>query len=430
MDSTGKINTVLTIVGLQWGDEGKGKIVDWLSAEARHVVRFQGGHNAGHSLVYQGKKTVLHLLPSGVLQPRVLCYIGSGVVVSPPALLKELQEVRQSGIALENRLFIAESAALVLPYHQRLDCARDKKNKIGTTGLGIGPAHEDKVGRRALHFYDLHNGAGWERLQENVDFYNYLLARHNEEALDAAALWEELLSQSEAVRPYLCDDIGCRLARAAADGENILLEGAQGALLDVEQGTYPYTTAAPCLASSAAAGIGAALPPRVVGISKCYSTRVGNGPFPTEITDTVGQQLAVRGDEFGATTGRARRVGWLDIPLLRHTIRVNGCREMIVTKLDILDTQPEVKICTAYELDGVQRDLPPADAVRLERCRPVYETLPGWRGQVTANVTDMAQLPAAAADYLRRVEELTGIPIVAVSTGAERDTTICRRPLF
>ena len=430
MDSAGKLNTVVTIVGLQWGDEGKGKIVDWLAAKTRHVARFQGGHNAGHSLVHQGKKTVLHLLPSGVLQPQTLCYIGSGVVISLTALLKELQDIQQSDIVLKDRLFIADSAALVLPYHQRLDCARDRKNKIGTTGLGIGPAYEDKVGRRALHLYDLYNGAGWERLQENVSFYNYLLARHDEQGLDAAELWENLLRQVETVRPYLCDDIGCRLTQAAARRESVLLEGAQGALLDVEQGTYPYTTAAPCIAASADAGLGAALFSRVVGISKCYCTRVGNGPFPTEITDAVGAELAARGNEFGSTTGRARRVGWLDIPLLRHTIRVNGCRQIIITKLDIFDEQPEIKICTAYDLDGERRDLPPSDAVRLKRCRPVYETLPGWRGQKSANVTDMNQLPAAAENYIKRVEELTGIPVMAISTGAERDTTICRQPLF
>ena len=423
-------NNVIVVIGLQWGDEGKGKIVDWLSAKAAHVVRFQGGHNAGHSLVHNGKKTVLHLLPSGILQPQTRCYIGNGVVISPAALLKEIEELQQVGVTLVGRLWVADSATLIFPYHQQIDCVRDKKNKIGTTGRGIGPAHEDKVGRRALRFYDFYNGCGKEKFTECVDFYNYVLARHGAPGLEAEALWEEMQQQVEALRPFLCDDIGAQLHAARKAGENILLEGAQGALLDIEQGTYPYTTSAPCLASAAAGGTGVDLFPHTVGITKSYCTRVGGGPFPTEINDAAGELLATKGEEFGATTGRARRVGWLDIPLLRHTTRVNGCRQLIVTKLDILDDFEQIQVCTAYELDGVERLLPPSDSVQLARCRPIYKTLPGWRGQETAGVTDVAALPAAAQAYLQLIEELSEVPIVAISTGADREKMISKEKLF
>lgn len=424
------MSNVLAIVGLQWGDEGKGKVVDWLAAAAAHVARFQGGHNAGHSLVRGGEKTVLHLLPSGVLQPATSCYIGGGVVVSPAALLEEIARLQAMGVQLEGRLFVADSATLILPYHQQIDCARDRENKIGTTGRGIGPAHEDKVGRRALRFYDLYSSGGRDKLAANVEFYNYLLARHGVAPLDEPALWAEMQQQAAQLRPYLRDDIGSRLAAAAKSGEKILLEGAQGALLDIEQGTYPYTTSASCLAAAAAGGVGAELHPQTVGISKAYCTRVGNGPFPTEIDDAAGKALAEKGEEFGATTGRARRVGWLDIPLLRHTIRVNGCRQLIVTKLDILDDFDEIKVCTAYDLHGRERPLPPSDPGQLAHCRPRYETLPGWRGGPCAGLQDEARLPAAARRYLQRIEQLCETPVAVVSTGAERGDIIARAPLF
>lgn len=425
------MNEAITIVGLQWGDEGKGKIVDWLSGQAKHVARFQGGHNAGHSLVYKGRKTVLHLLPSGVLHENTDCYIGSGVVVSLAALLEEINDLRQAGIMLTGRLHVATNAALLLPYHQRLDLARERKNKIGTTGLGIGPAHEDKMGRRALRLYDLYNGCGADKFAENLQFYNDLLAQHGEAAdKDSAMLWEELQLQGEQLRPYLCEDIGCRLLHAKKRGEKILLEGAQGALLDVEHGTYPYVTSASCLATAAVSGLGVDLQSCTVGITKSYCTRVGNGPFPTELHDEVGKILAEAGKEFGSTTGRARRVGWLDIPMLRHAVRINGCRQLIVTKLDILDELESIKVCTAYELDGKQLMLPPADPTRLERCKPVYQTLPGWKGQQTADMTDDAKLPAAAREYLQLIEEYCEIPIAVISTGAERASTITRRGVF
>lgn len=423
--------TVLAIVGLQWGDEGKGKIVDWLARDAAHVARFQGGHNAGHSLVHGKKKTILHLLPSGIMQPQAQCYIGNGVAVSPAALIEEIQNLQAQGIRTEGRLFVADNAAMILPYHQRLDCCRDRKNKIGTTGLGIGPAHEDKVGRRALRLYDLYNAAGEEKLAHNVEFYNIRLAPYQgEEKLNAAALWRTMQQQAEVLRPYVCDDIGARLAQAKAGGERILLEGAQGALLDIEQGTYPFTTSASCLTAAAAGGLGVELFPHTVGITKAYCTRVGNGPFPTEDAGAGGAQLAKVGEEFGSTTGRARRTGWLDIPLLRHAIRINGCQRLVVTKLDVLDAFDTIQLCTAYELDGVHRDHPPNDVSQLERCQPQYETLPGWSGTPCAGITEMDKLPAAAREYLQRIAELCGIPIAVVSTGAEREMTITQDPLF
>ena len=423
--------TALAIVGLQWGDEGKGKVVDWLAQKAAHVARFQGGHNAGHTLKHGKKKTILHLLPSGILQPHAHCYIGNGVAVSPAALIEEINALKDSGVDAEGKLSVADNAALILPYHQKLDCARDKKNKIGTTGRGIGPAHEDKAGRRALRLYDLYNGAGKRKLGICVEFYNDLLKRHDEPpSLDVNALWDEMQAQAEALRPYVCGEIGARLAQAQADGERILLEGAQGALLDVEQGTYPFATSASCLAAAAAGGLGVELFPYTVGITKTYCTRVGNGPFPTEDHEAAGERLGEIGEEYGATTGRQRRTGWLDIPMLRHAIRINGCQRLVVTKLDVLDAFDEIKLCTAYEMDGARRDLPPNDTSRLDDCIPQYEKMPGWRGKSTAGATAMDDLPPPAKDYLHRIAELCDTPIAVISTGAEREQTITLEELF
>lgn len=425
---SGRMDGAVAVVGLQWGDEGKGKIVDWLARRAAHVARFQGGHNAGHSLVVGGEKTVLHLLPSGILHPHARCYIGGGVVVAPDALLEEIARARAGGIELEGRLFVSSAAAMILPYHLRVDAARDAKNKIGTTGRGIGPAHEDKVGRRALRLYDAAaGGGGWARLEDNVDFYNYVLARHGAPALEAAALWADVTRQVAELQPFLVDDVGEALAVARGRGEAILLEGAQGALLDGEVGTYPYTTSAPCLAAAAAAGLGVELHAAVLGVAKCYCTRVGNGPFPSESAGGEGAVLAERGGEVGATTGRARRCGWLDAPMLRYAVRVNGCAEMVVTKLDVLDAFDEVKICVAYALEGERLELPPADAERLRRCTPIYETWPGWRGAGgVAEAGTWAALPAAARRFLARMEELSGAEVAAVSVGAERGRTLVR----
>ena len=424
--------SAVAIIGLQWGDEGKGKIVDRLAAEAQHVARFQGGHNAGHTLLINDKKIILHLLPAGVLRDTARCYIGNGVVISPPALLDEIRLLAEDGVDLRGRLFIALHAALILPYHVEIDCAREHKNKIGTTKRGIGPAYEDKVGRRALHFYDVLNGCGEHKLADTVSFYNDLLARHLESPpqLQVAKIWDDLCRQTEQLRPYLCDDIGEQLAQAHRRGDNILLEGAQGSMLDIEQGTYPFTTSSSCLASSAPGGLGVELSPQVLGVIKAYCTRVGNGPFPTELNDADGAILSKRGEEFGATTQRARRCGWLDVPLLRHALRVNGCRRMIVTKLDIFDFFENIKVCVEYDLDGARLQLPPADPAALARCRPVYQTLAGWRGKSVKNVTAAEHLPSAARDYLRRLEEWCDASIDIVSTGAERDAAIINKTPF
>ena len=420
--------SAVAVVGLQWGDEGKGKLVDWLAQGAAHVARFQGGHNAGHTLICDGEKHVLHLLPSGVLHPGVRCHIGNGVVVSPADLLKEIDLLEERGYSLADRLFIADSAALILPYHVALDCARDEGGHIGTTKRGIGPACEDKTGRRALRFYDLFNGCGEEKLRANLEFYRELLARYGKSVPAAESLWETLQRQGERLRPYLCDNIGERLAVAHEKGEHVLLEGAQGTLLDIEQGTYPYATSSGCLASTAAGGLGVELSPTVYGIIKSYCTRVGNGPFPTELDDDTGSQLARRGHEFGSTTQRPRRCGWLDIPLLRHALRVNGCRRLALTKMDVLDAFDEIFICVEYDIDGGRRQTPPSDPMLLQRCRPVYEKMPGWRQSPLGGMT--GELPAAAAQYVKRIEDLCGVSIDLVATGPDRSSIIVRRHPF
>ena len=417
--------SVISVIGLQWGDEGKGKIVDWLAANAAHVARFQGGHNAGHTLLFNGKKTALHLLPCGVLHKTVRCYIGGGVVVSPSALLEELQWLEKSGISLPGRLFISSSAALVLPYHVALDRQREAQNGgIGTTLRGIGPAHEDKIARRAMRLYDLYNGAGADKLAANIRLYNRLL----DTPLSADNLWHDLQKTAEQLRPCVCDNLGGMLAAAADNGEHILLEGAQGVMLDIEQGTYPYTTSAQCLPAAAAGGLGVELSPTVLGVSKAYATRVGKGPFPTELSDETGQRILRVGEEVGATTGRNRRCGWLDIPMLRHALRVSGCRRLALVKLDVLDMLEQIKLCVSYQLDDAVISLPPADPLALARCQPVYETFEGWRK--TAEMREESHLPEQAHVYLRRIEELTSATIDIISTGADRQSAIVRRHPF
>ena len=411
------------VAGLQWGDEGKGKIVDWLAASARHVARFQGGHNAGHTLVANGKKTALHLLPSGVLHKKARCYIGGGVVVSPGALLEEIAEFQKNGV-LRGRLFVSAAAALVLPYHVLLDKQSESgKNNIGTTLRGIGPAHEDKTARRALRIYDLYNGAGREKLTAAAALYS----RRLQTKINAQTMWAELQKQAAKLRPYICEDIGARLAAARARGENILLEGAQGIMLDIEQGTYPYTTSAQCLPAAAAGGIGAELSPEILGVSKAYATRVGNGPFPTELQNGAGALLAKNGEEFGATTGRPRRCGWLDIPMLRHALLVSGCKRIALTKLDVLDCLEEIPVCVNYISAGKKVLTPPADPLALSRCRPVYETQQGWKGKSTAGIREYSQLPAAARRYIKRISDLLAVKVDIISTGAARESAVVRR---
>ncbi len=431
----------VVVVGTQWGDEGKGKVVDWLTDHAQGVVRFQGGHNAGHTLVINGQKTVLHLVPSGILRQGVTCYIGNGVVLSPEALLKELNELAEAGIDAEARLKISEACPLILPYHQALDMAREAakgSKKIGTTGRGIGPAYEDKVARRGLRLQDLLRPKQFaEKLAEVLDYHNFVLKNY----LGAAPVdFQQVLDGAMAIAPRLTKmiaDVPRALYDAHKAGANLLFEGAQGTLLDIDHGTFPYVTSSNCVAGAAAAGagIGPGMLHYVLGITKAYTTRVGGGPFPTELYDAVdkrdpiGEHMATRGHEFGATTGRARRCGWFDAAALKRSIQINGVSGLCVTKLDVLDGIEEMKICTGYKLDGNFTDILPVGADELERCQPVYETMSGWSAS-TVGVKALDGLPAAARAYIQRMEELCGVPVDMISTGPDREETIVLRHPF
>ncbi|HNT61980.1 MAG TPA: adenylosuccinate synthase [Candidatus Desulfobacillus denitrificans] len=431
----------VVVVGTQWGDEGKGKVVDWLTDHAQGVVRFQGGHNAGHTLVIGGKKTVLHLVPSGILREGVTCYIGNGVVLSPDALMHELDELQAAGVEAESRLKISEACPLILPYHQALDVAREAAKgakKIGTTGRGIGPAYEDKVARRGLRVQDLLRPKRFaEKLAEILDYHNFVLKNYlGSDPVD----FQRVLEGAMAVAPRLTRmiaDVPRALYDAHKEGANLLFEGAQGTLLDIDHGTFPYVTSSNCIAGAAAAGagVGPGMLHYVLGITKAYTTRVGGGPFPTELYDAVdkldpvGKHMATRGHEFGATTGRARRCGWFDAAALKRSIQINGVSGLCVTKLDVLDGLEEMKICTGYRIDGRLSDILPVGADDLERCEPVYESLPGWK-ESTVGVKSFAALPKAAQDYLKRMEALCGVPVDMISTGPDREETIVLRHPF
>jgi adenylosuccinate synthase len=420
----------VVVIGAQWGDEGKGKIVDWLTESAQGVVRFQGGHNAGHTLVIGGRKTVLRLIPSGVLREQVAIYIGNGVVLSPAALVQEIGELEAAGVEVRSRLRISPACPLVLPIHVALDQARESAlgdtNKIGTTGRGIGPAYEDKIARRALRVQDLLDPARFgDKLARLLDLHNFMLEHYYKRApLAFEQVRDETLALAEQIRPMVADVAGLVQA-ARRRGESLLFEGAQGALLDIDHGTYPYVTSSNCIAGAAApgTGIGPGLLDYVLGIVKAYTTRVGTGPFPTELTDDVGAGLAKRGNEFGSVTGRPRRCGWLDIPLLRRSFELNGVDGACITKLDVLDGMPEIKLCTHYLVDGERMDRIPTGAEAVAQCRPVYATLPGW-SESTVGARSFDELPRAARDYLKRVEALTGVSIAMVSTGPDRSETI------
>jgi adenylosuccinate synthase len=423
----------VVVIGTQWGDEGKGKIVDWLTDRAQGVVRFQGGHNAGHTLVIGGRKTVLHLIPSGILRSDVDCFIGNGVVLSPEALLAEMDELEAGGVRnVVARLIISEACPLILPYHVALDRAREAAKKIGTTGRGIGPAYEDKVARRALRLQDLLNPERFARkLEELLEFHNFVLERfYRFEKVDFRKTLDETLALAPRLVPLVAD-VPRALYHANKAGKNLLFEGAQGALLDIDHGTYPYVTSSNCVAGAAAAGAG--IGPMhlhyVLGITKAYSTRVGEGPFPTELSDDVGERLRQRGQEFGATTGRPRRTGWFDAAALKRSIQLNGVSGLCITKLDVLDGAETLKICVGYRMDGTVHDILPVGAEEIARCEPVYEEMPGWR-ESTVGARHHEQLPRAARDYLARVEELGGVPIALISTGPERDETIVLRHPF
>jgi len=424
----------VVVIGTQWGDEGKGKIVDWLTDRAQGVVRFQGGHNAGHTLVIAGKKTVLHLIPSGILRG-TQCYIGNGVVLSPHALLQEMDELEAAGVELDGKLCISEACPLILPYHAALDLAREAaqgEKKIGTTGRGIGPAYEDKVARRALRLQDLFKPVRFaEKLQGLLEFHNFVLEHfYKQPRIDFQKTLDETLALAQRIVPLVAD-VPRALYEANRNGKNLLFEGAQGSLLDIDHGTYPFVTSSNCVAGAAAAGAG--IGPHhlhyVLGITKAYTTRVGGGPFPTELSDGVGELLRQRGQEFGATTGRPRRTGWFDAAALKRSIQLNGCSGLCITKLDVLDGVEAVKICVGYEVDGKLSDILPVGAEELSRCVPVYDELPGWM-ESTVGVKDYKGLPKAARKYLRRIEELCALPIDMISTGAERDETIVMRHPF
>lgn len=429
------MGTNVVVIGAQWGDEGKGKVVDLLTERADAVVRFQGGHNAGHTLVIDGKQTILHLIPSGILHEGVRCLIGNGVVLSPPALLSELETLEGRGVPVRERLRISPACALILPYHIALDQARERArgNKaIGTTGRGIGPAYEDKIARRGIRLGELLDPAHFEqRLREVMDYHNFSLQHYFGAApIDFSATLDETLRQAVQIAPMVSDVVGL-LYDIRQGGGNILFEGAQGALLDIDHGTYPYVTSSTTTGGGAASGsgVGPLDLDAILGIVKAYNTRVGGGPFPTELFDADGDHLGDKGQEFGATTGRKRRCGWLDMVALRRSFTVNSISGLCITKLDVLDGMERLRICTAYELDGRVLSTPPVDADELSRCRPRYIDLPGWHAS-TVGVASLDKLPTQAQDYLRKIEELGGVPIDIVSTGPDRSQTLVLRHPF
>ncbi|WOP17113.1 adenylosuccinate synthase [Ottowia sp. SB7-C50] len=447
----------VVVVGTQWGDEGKGKLVDWLTESAQGVVRFQGGHNAGHTLVINGVKTALHLIPSGIMRPGVTCYIGNGVVLSPAKLLEEIEGLEKAGVKVRDRLRVSEACPLILPIHAVLDVAREAaresggSEKIGTTGRGIGPAYEDKIARRALRAQDLkHPERFAEKLRELIRLYNFVLTGLlgsatlpfndtlkpylNNGELQFEPIYAEAMQQAEQIKPMLAD-VSRELNEAHAHGANLLFEGAQGTLLDVDHGTYPFVTSSNTVAGNAAAGsgVGPGMLHYVLGITKAYCTRVGGGPFPTELDwetpGTPGYHMSTVGAEKGVTTGRSRRCGWFDAALLKRSAQVNGLSGLCITKLDVLDGLSELQLCTGYQLDGEHIDILPLSAEDIARCQPVYETMPGWSDS-TVGVTRYDALPINARLYLQRIEHVTGVPVHVISTSPDRDHTIMVRHPF
>ena len=428
VESKGQGRNVV-VIGTQWGDEGKGKVVDWLTEQVSGVVRFQGGHNAGHTLVVNGKKTILRLIPSGILHPGVLCYIGNGVVLSPTALLAEIDELQANQIDVESRLKISLACPLILSYHVALDQAREAAKgdaKIGTTGRGIGPAYEDKVARRAIRLLDLTNPQTLKtKLIEALSLHNFVLEHHlKAQPVSVDQVFNELMAMAPRLLKMTAD-VPQLLYEAGQRNENLLFEGAQGSLLDIDHGTYPFVTSSNCVAGAAGAGAGVG-PSKlhyVLGITKAYATRVGGGPFPTEQTNEVGQILAKRGNEFGSVTGRPRRCGWFDAAALRRSMQINGVTGLCITKLDVLDGFSEIKLCIGYDTPSGRLDVLPFGSDAVAQCTPVYETMPGWSG-TTEGVRQWKDLPEAAQRYLNRLSEVVGAPIAMVSTGADRDDTI------
>jgi len=424
----------VVVLGTQWGDEGKGKIVDLLTEQANYVVRFQGGHNAGHTLVINGEKTVLHLIPSGILRENVQCLIGNGVVICPTALLKEMATLEARGVPVSKRLRISPSCPLILPVHMALDQARELArgdDKIGTTGRGIGPAYEDKVSRRGIRVGDLRDPKRFaEQLKELLEYHNFMLTEYYKcEAVDYEKTLQETLAMAEKIVPMLAD-VTSILHQARIGGDNVMFEGAQGTLLDIDLGTYPFVTSSNTTAGGAAtgSGLGPLYLDYVLGITKAYTTRIGAGPFPTELFDDIGDRLGKKGQEFGATTGRKRRCGWFDAVAVKHAVHVNSVSGICLTKLDVLDGLDEIKVCTAYQLpDGSVIDH--VDVALFDQVKPVYETLPGWQ-ENTFGVRNLDDLPQAAKDYIAFLESKIDAPVDIVSTGPDRVETIVKRACF
>jgi len=419
----------VVILGAQWGDEGKGKIVDLMTERVSAVVRFQGGHNAGHTLVIDGEKTVLHLIPSGILRKDVACLIGNGVVLSPLALRTEIEKLEAKGVDVRSRLTISPAAPVIMPYHVALDQAREAASgagKIGTTGRGIGPAYEDKVARRGVRVSDLlHPAEVTEKLKTVMDFHNFVLVNYfKQPAIDVQKTIDDALGYGEYLNKMV-GDVAQQLHLVRAGGGNILFEGAQGSLLDIDHGTYPFVTSSNTTIGGACSGtgVGAREIDYVLGIAKAYATRVGSGPFPTELDDAIGQGLRDRGHEYGATTGRPRRCGWLDVVALRRAVQINGMNGLCITKLDVLDGEPELKVCVGYRYKGIETDQAPLDAEGWQGCKPVYMSFPGWQ-EVSKGVTDFDKLPRNAKLYLRTLEQLIGCPVTLISTGPDRHENV------
>jgi adenylosuccinate synthase len=425
----------VVVVGTQWGDEGKGKIVDLLTDQVSGVVRFQGGHNAGHTLVIKGEKTVLHLIPSGILRPDIRCFIGNGVVVSPSALIEEMNMLKEAGVFIEDRILISESCPVILPSHIAIDQAREISKgdaKIGTTGRGIGPAYEDKAARRGLRMRDLLDERVLkDKLASLLAYHNFLLDKlYGVDTLLLSEVFDNLLNDARLLEPMV-GDVSKLLNEELQRGNNFLFEGAQGALLDIDHGTYPFVTSSNCIAG--AASLGSGVGPRtldyILGITKAYTTRVGSGPFPTELNDDIGVHIAKIGAEFGATTGRPRRCGWFDAVAMRRSAEINGLSGLCITKLDVLDGLDELNICTGYRTNESIIDLSPSGAEALSLCEPVYEKVPGWT-ESTAGATSWDQLPQNAKSYLNRIQDVTQVPIDIVSTGPDREETIVLNQTF
>ncbi len=420
--------TNIAVLGAQWGDEGKGKIVDMLTPHFSTVARYQGGHNAGHTVYVQGKKFVLHLIPSGILHPKVTCIIGNGVVIDPQALFKEIDELARMGISVDGRLLISEKAHVILPYHRELDVlseARRGERKIGTTSRGIGPAYEDKIGRRGIRICDMlgDRAALQEEVRENVNARNRII---KDSTLDWKPLFDQLLASGERIRPW-ATDVSLFLAQQMKEGKAVMFEGAQATLLDIDHGTYPFVTSSNASVGGVCTGLG--VPPRaiggVLGVAKAYTTRVGEGPLPTELSGALADRLRESGQEYGASTGRPRRCGWYDAVVVRYSARINGLDALALTKLDVLDGLDDVNICTGYKTaNGIVTEFP-ADLRALNGATPIYETMPGWKTP-TKGATTVEQLPPEAQRYVRRLEEVSGVDCAIISTGSDRAETIVR----